>query len=81
MSISVRHLFARSLWLKIHLYLALSLGLLFALQGLTGSLSVYRQELDSLFNPQQIIVPAQTPVLSLDKIIASVRQATPPGIS
>jgi uncharacterized iron-regulated membrane protein len=77
MSISIRHLFARSLWLKIHLYLALSLGLLFALQGLTGSLSVYRQELDSLFNPQQIIVPPQAQTLSLDKIIASVRQTHP----
>ncbi len=77
MSISIRHLFARSVWLKIHLYLALSLGLLFALQGLTGSLSVYRQELDNLFNPQQIITPSQTSPLSLDKIIAAVRQAHP----
>ncbi|MFM8342668.1 MAG: PepSY-associated TM helix domain-containing protein [Methylomonas sp.] len=77
MSISIRHLFARSVWLKIHLYLALSFGLLFALQGLTGSLSVYRQEIDGLFNPQQIIVPPQAQTLSLDKIIASVRQVHP----
>ncbi|MDD1621718.1 MAG: PepSY domain-containing protein [Methylococcaceae bacterium] len=60
-----------------HLYLALSLGLLFALMGLTGSLGVYREELDELFNPELVIQQSQAPILPPDKIIAAVRAAHP----
>ncbi|MDD4914133.1 MAG: PepSY-associated TM helix domain-containing protein [Methylococcales bacterium] len=67
----------RSAWIKVHLYLALSLGLVFALMGLTGSLSVYRDELDELFNPQLYIEQTGQPALPPDKIIAAVRAAQP----
>ena len=67
----------RKWWRLCHIYLALSLGLLFALIGLTGSLSIYREELDSLFNPQLSIATPSGPALSLDKILASVRTAHP----
>lgn len=76
MGYSVRRFLARSLWLKIHLYLGLILGLLFVLLGLTGSLSVYRGELDELFNPA-LTVEAREQMLPPDKIIAAVRAAHP----
>lgn len=67
---------ARKFWRQCHLLLALGLGLVFALIGLTGSLSVYREELDSLFNPQlRIEIPNDGAPLPLDKILASLRTA------
>jgi uncharacterized iron-regulated membrane protein len=77
MPFSFPRLFTRAVWLKIHLYLALSLGLLFALMGVTGSLSVYREELDELFNPRLVIDQPQGVMLPPDKIIAAVRAAHP----
>ncbi|AMK79050.1 MULTISPECIES: PepSY-associated TM helix domain-containing protein [Methylomonas] len=68
---------ARKWWSLCHVYLALSLGLIFALIGLTGSLSIYREELDSLFNPHLQVDAPQTPALSPDKIAAAVRAAHP----
>lgn len=70
-------LLGRKLWLRLHIYLALSLGLVFAIIGLSGSLSVYREELDSLFNPQLSIEQPQTAPLSADKIFAAVKAAHP----
>jgi uncharacterized iron-regulated membrane protein len=77
MHLQTRRLPARAVWFKIHVYLALSVGLLFALLGLTGSLSVYREELDTLFNPRLTIDAAQGNPLSLDRILAAVRAAHP----
>ncbi len=77
MQFSVSRLFARQLWVKVHLYLALGCGLLFVLTGLTGSLSVYRDELDELFNPQLVIEEPHGPMLSADKILAAVRAEHP----
>jgi len=67
----------RAIWLKVHLYLALGAGFFFALLGLTGSLSVYREELDALLNPQLVIENPQGTRQSLDKVMAAVRQAHP----
>ncbi|MDD5271412.1 MAG: PepSY-associated TM helix domain-containing protein [Methylovulum sp.] len=67
----------RALWLKIHLYLALIGGFFFALIGLTGSLSVYRAELDTWLNPQLTIGHPQAAYLSLDKLVAAVKAAHP----
>ncbi len=67
----------RKWWRQCHIYLALSCGLLFALIGLTGSLSIYREELDTLLNPSLSVEALHEQALSLDKIIASVRAAHP----
>jgi uncharacterized iron-regulated membrane protein len=67
----------RTNWLKIHLYLAISAGFFFALIGLTGSISLYREEIDGLLNPQLIIENPQGKYQSLDKIMASVHAAHP----
>lgn len=67
----------RQTWLKVHLYLALIAGFFFALMGLTGSVSVYREELDELLNPRLVIEQPQGKYQSLDRIMAAVRQAHP----
>ncbi|MCQ8105552.1 PepSY domain-containing protein [Methylomonas sp. SURF-2] len=68
---------SRAIWLKCHLYLALSFGLFFALMGLTGSLSVYREEIDLLLNPALAVEQTEAQALSLDKILAQVRKHHP----
>lgn len=52
-------------------------GFIFALLGLTGSISVYREELDALLNPQLVIENPQGEYQSLDDIVASVRAEHP----
>ncbi len=69
--------FSRSLWIKVHLILALSVGLVFAALGFTGSILVYREELDELLNPQLVIEEQQGDYQSLDQIMVSVRAAHP----
>ena len=70
-------LFTKAIWLKAHLYIALGVGFLFALIGLSGSLSIYREEIDEFLNPELIIEHPQDKYQSLDKIIASVHKAHP----
>jgi len=77
MKFPIQHLFNRATWLKFHLYLALTVGFLFALMGVTGSISVYREELDVLLNPELVIEEPQGDYQSLDKIMASVQAAHP----
>jgi len=68
---------SRLIWLKVHLYLALICGFFFALLGLSGSVSVYREELDGLLNPHLVIEQPQGKYQSLDKIMAAVKIAHP----
>ncbi|MFA5985489.1 MAG: PepSY-associated TM helix domain-containing protein [Methylococcaceae bacterium] len=69
--------FSRANWLNIHLYLALSAGLFFVILGITGSISVYRDELDELLNPQLVVDQPLADYLPLDKIMAAVRMQHP----
>jgi uncharacterized iron-regulated membrane protein len=74
---SLRTYFTRRLWLKIHLYLALIGGFFFAIIGLTGSLSIYQNELDTWLNPHLVIEQPKSDYQPLDKIIAAVKAAHP----
>jgi len=67
----------RDLWLKAHVYLGLAVGLLFALLGLTGSLSIVRDGLDELLNPRLLVEQSAGQYQPLDKIMAAVRAAHP----
>jgi uncharacterized iron-regulated membrane protein len=70
----------RKLWLKVHLWLGLGLGLFLAIIGLTGSVLVFWHELDQVLNPslyQNSTLPGTTK--TLDKIIAAGERAAPPG--
>ena len=68
---------ARRIWFAVHRYLALTVGLFFALLGLTGSLSLYGDGLDRLFNPALVITPTDSQPQPLDKLLAALRQAYP----
>jgi uncharacterized iron-regulated membrane protein len=65
------------LWLTAHLWLALVAGLFFAIIGVTGSISLYRDDIDHLLNPQLVISQPQGQRQSLDKIMLAVRKAHP----
>lgn len=70
----------RKLWLQVHLWLGLSLGLFLALIGLTGSVLVFSHEIDQALNPK--LYQTSTPFGStktLDEIIATAKQAAPSG--
>ena len=67
----------RILWLNLHLILALSFGLLFVLQGLTGSINLFRDEIDQFLHPELLVHPEQHPPLSLDQLLAVVHEAEP----
>lgn len=56
---------------KMHLWLGLFIGLLWAVQGLTGALLVFRREADRLALP----APDQGPIASLDLIVAKASAA------
>ncbi|MGZ8216872.1 PepSY-associated TM helix domain-containing protein [Methylomagnum sp.] len=67
----------RQIAFKFHLYLAMTLGLLFAAMGLTGSIAVYGDAVDELLNPKLVIDQPQEKYQSLDRIMAAVRAAHP----
>jgi uncharacterized iron-regulated membrane protein len=67
----------RQLWLRIHIILALSLGLVFAVLGLAGALSLYGEALDTWLNPELRINEAHEPRQSLDWILAAAQAAHP----
>lgn len=65
--------FNRRTWLAVHVYLALIFGFFFAILGLSGSLSIYREAIDRFFNPELIIEQPRSQVQSLDKIMLALR--------
>jgi uncharacterized iron-regulated membrane protein len=67
----------KDLWIRIHLYLGLWLGLLFAVLGLTGSYNVYKDELDRFFNPGLYAVEAGSPSLPFSKLIDAAARKVP----
>ncbi len=75
----------RAWLLALHQWLGLSLGLLFCLLGLTGSLLVFYVEGDRLLNPELVVAPppCQSPAdtscqpQSLDRIYALLQAAHP----
>ncbi|MGR9087615.1 MAG: PepSY-associated TM helix domain-containing protein [Gammaproteobacteria bacterium] len=67
----------RAAWLKLHWLLALSAGFLFAVLGLTGSLGIYREDIDELLNPDLVIDHPEGDYQSLDRIISAVHAAHP----
>jgi uncharacterized iron-regulated membrane protein len=51
----------RRVWLRLHLYLGLSVGALLVVVGLTGSALVFMNELDAWLNPDLLAVTAPPP--------------------
>lgn len=67
----------RSLWVSVHRWSGIILGLLVVLIGVTGSLLVYEDELDTLLNPDLFRVQPGDAYRSYDEIIAAAAAAGP----
>lgn len=67
----------RKVWLKLHQYLALTVGFLFALIGLTGSHNAFYKEIDELLNPELVIKSPRGAYRSLDEIMQAVNTVHP----
>jgi uncharacterized iron-regulated membrane protein len=70
----------RKLWLKVHLWLGLSLGLILAVIGLTGSVLVFWREIDQALNSSLYQASASAgPIKSIDEMMAAAESAAPAG--
>lgn len=67
----------RKVWLAAHLYLGLSLGGLFALAGLTGSLLAFYLELDECLNSSLSLQEADRPRKSYEELFLALQNAEP----
>lgn len=67
----------RSFWLNIHRYLGLTVGLIFVLLGLTGTVNTFWMELDRWLNPELVISQTQSEFRSLDDILKAVQAVHP----
>ncbi|MEI6707249.1 MAG: PepSY domain-containing protein [Methylococcales bacterium] len=69
----------RRVWLNFHLYLGLSVGLVFVLAGLTGSLLVFYVEIDECLNPvlQISVDTTQQPKQPYETWLQALNQAHP----
>jgi uncharacterized iron-regulated membrane protein len=67
----------RTVLLKIHLYIALWLGVLLALAGVTGSLLVYKHAIDKWLNADMMQVEVQGEYQSFLSVIEAANQVSP----
>lgn len=59
----------RSAWLRVHRWLGLSVGVLLALSGVTGSLLVFDHAIDAWLYPDMLRVEAGGGIASLDRLL------------
>ena len=71
----------RQHWLKVHLWLGLTLGLLLSIYGITGSILVFYTELEEWLHSDMLVVevPAQANYRPLADIFLAGRAAMPPN--
>ena len=67
---------ARRLWLQLHTYLGLSIGVLWVLVGLTGSILVFYLQLDLWINPE-IAATSSQPVASQQAVFDVLDETYP----
>ncbi|NOT13813.1 MAG: PepSY domain-containing protein [Methylococcaceae bacterium] len=72
-----KRLSRRKLWLKIHLWLGLSIGAVWVLMGITGSINVFRWDIDEWLNPVLVVAHPGASPQSLDSILETLRAAHP----
>lgn len=65
----------RKVWLQIHLWLGLTVGIIGALLGITGSLLVYDHELDAWLNRQRYAISGAQPALPFAEYAVRATQA------
>jgi uncharacterized iron-regulated membrane protein len=64
-------------WLRVHLCIALAVGFLFSLIGLTGSINVFYVELDEWLNQDLLTTIPSGPPQPLNKIVQAIQAAHP----
>ncbi len=67
---------SRATLLKIHRWVGLALALLLCVQGLTGTLLVFREEIDRLAHPELVVASAPSRV-PMQQLVETVRAAAP----
>lgn len=67
----------RKLWLQVHLWLGWFAGAVFVLLGLTGSVNVFRWDIDEWLNPELIAADAGGAPKPLDQVLQTLRAAHP----
>jgi uncharacterized iron-regulated membrane protein len=72
-----KRLVRRKLWLKIHLWLGLCVGAAWVIVGLTGSINVFRWDIDEWLNPKLIVANPRATTQSLDSILETLHAAHP----
>ena len=72
-----KHNKLRKLWIKIHLWLGLCIGAVWVLVGLTGSINVFRWDIDEWLNPELVVVNPGAATQSLDSTLETLRAAHP----
>jgi uncharacterized iron-regulated membrane protein len=70
---------ARAWWVRLHLWLGLSAGAVFALLGLTGSVLVFDHELDALLHPSMFDSGVQARAIDSGAAIAAAEDALDAG--
>lgn len=65
----------RRIWLQVHLWLGLTLGVVGALIGVTGSILVFDNEIDAWLNPQRYAVSGSQVALSYSGYVQRATQA------
>lgn len=70
----------RKFWLQFHLWLGLLFGAVFVLLGITGSLLVFRYEIDEFLQPELLLTAGDGPRKSLSEIVALAETAHQPDV-
>lgn len=65
----------RRLWLKAHRWIGLTVGLLFVLIGLTGSVLVFDHAIDEWLNPELLLTSGSGQERSVEELIAAAETA------
>ena len=68
---------ARRFVFKLHRYTGLFVGLLLVLSGLSGSVLVFRDEIEALAYPELLVTAAQGERVAVDEMLQAVRRAYP----
>ncbi len=68
---------ARRFVFKLHLYTGLLVGLLLVLSGLSGSVLVFREEIEAFAYPELLVTTAQGERVAVDEVLQTVQRAYP----
>jgi len=67
----------RKVWLLFHRWVGLTLGLVIAVLGVSGSILVFEREIDAGLNPELLRVAPAGPMRGFDAIVAAAAEAHP----